>query len=178
MLISSLLADIERRFLADPVAVNRLRLEITPARGASLATLSFNWPQTLECDRFVEARQHLFQAILRGDEQLILQGSDLIALREPAENYASAYVDWLEAAMVRAASADAVTSRDAFEELRGALTVDSVALVIDDYRGRRREAVLLGPTHPLRITWHTTTHHLAHDLGTSSAAMAAKGPAG
>ncbi len=161
VLISSLLADIERRFLADPVAVNRLRLEITPARGASLATLSYSWPQTVECGRFVEARQHLFQAILRGDEQLILQGSDLIGLREPAENYASAYVDWLEAAMVRAASADAVTSRDAFEELRGALTVDSVVLVIDDYRGRRREAVLLGPTHPLRITWHTTWAHLA-----------------
>jgi DNA phosphorothioation-dependent restriction protein DptH len=103
----------------------------------------------------------LFQAILRGDEQLILQGSDLLGLREPAEKYASAYVDWLEAAMVRAASADAVTSRDAFEELRGALTVDSVVLVIDDYRGRRREAVLLGPTHPLRITWHTTWAHLA-----------------
>lgn len=161
VLVSSLLADIERRFLRDPVGVNRLRLEINANGRANPETMSFNWPDSEECQRFVEARKHLFQSILRGDEQLILQGTDLIELREPAENYASAYVDWLEAAMARAASADPVISRDGFEEMRGVLTVDSVVLVIHDYRGRRREAVLLGPTHPLRINWHTTWAHLA-----------------
>ncbi|MDO8312096.1 MAG: hypothetical protein Q7T25_09160, partial [Sideroxyarcus sp.] len=156
-----MLADIERKFLADPTGVNRLRLEITPTGGTNLATMSFKWPENDESARFIEARQRLFQSILRGEEQLILQGADLIQLREPAENYASAYVDWLEAAMARAASADSAVSRDAFEELRGALTVDSMVLVIHDYRGQRREAVLLGPTHPLRINWHTTWAHLA-----------------
>lgn len=161
VLVSSLLADIERRFLADPVAANRLRLEISATGVSTLATASFIWPETEECRRFVEARQRLFELVLRGDEQLILQGADLITLREPAENYASAYVDWLEGAMSRAASADPAISRVAFEELRGALTVDSVALVIHDYRGQSREAMLLGPTHPLRINWHTAWAQLA-----------------
>lgn len=161
VLVSSLLADIERRFLAGPVAVNRQRLEISPTGVATLVTTSFSWPESEECGRFVEARQRLFQAILRGDEQMILQGADLIALRGPAENYASAYVDWLEGAMSRAASSDPVISRLGFEELRGALTVDSVALVIHDYRGQSRDAVLLGPTHPLRVNWHTAWAQLA-----------------
>lgn len=161
VLVSSLLADIERRFLVDPVAANRLRLEISPTGVSTLATTSFIWPETDECRRFVEARQRLFKSILRGDEQLILQGADLIALREPAENYASAYVDWLEGAMSRAASADQAISRVAFEELRGALTVDSVVLLIHDYRGQSREAMLLGPTHPLRINWHAAWAQLA-----------------
>lgn len=161
VLVSSLLADIERRFLADPAGVNRLRLEIAPTGSANPTTMSFKWTETEECRRFVEVRQTLFQAILRGNEQLILQATDLLGLRRPAENYASAYVDWLEAAMARAASTDPVMSRDAFEELRDALTVDSVVLVIHNYRGQRRDAVLLGPTHPLRINWHTTWAHLA-----------------
>jgi hypothetical protein len=161
VLVSSMLADIERKFLVDPAGVNRLRLEITPTGGSNLAAISFKWPDNDECARFIEARQCLFQSILHGDEQLILQGANLIQLREPAENYASAYVAWLEAAMARAASADSAISREAFEELRGALTVDSMVLVIHDYRGQRREAVLLGPTHPLRINWHTTWAHLA-----------------
>lgn len=39
--------------------------------------------------------------------------------------------------------------------------MDSVALVLHDYRGRRREAVLLGPTHPLRMVWHAAWAQLA-----------------
>lgn len=161
ILVSSMLADIERMFLSAPAEVNRLRLEIMPTGRGGPAMMSFKWPETGECVRFIEARQCLFQTILRGDEQLILQGADLIQLRQPAENYASAYVEWLEAAMARAESADAAVSRAAFEELRCLLTVDSVVLVIHDYRGQRREAVLLGPTHPLRINWHTTWAHMA-----------------
>lgn len=161
VIVSSLLADIERRFLSDPVGVNRLRLEISPNGRADPATMFFKWPETEECQRFVDSRQHLFKAVLRDGENMIIQGTDLIELRQPAENYASAYVDWLEAAMARAASADPAISRDGFEEMRGALTVDSVVLIIHDYRGQRREAVLLGPAHPLRINWHTTWAHLA-----------------
>jgi DNA phosphorothioation-dependent restriction protein DptH len=46
------------------------------------------------------------------------------------------------------------------DELRYALTIDSVALVLEDYQGRRRDAVLLGPTHPLRANWHVAWSHL------------------
>lgn len=160
VIVSSLLADMERRFLAEPEITNRLRLEILPTGGVNLATTSFPWPASEECQRFVDTRRQLFQAVL-GSEQLILQGADLIALREPAENYASAYVDWLDAVMARASSIDPETARQALEELRNALSIDTALLVVNDYRGQRREAVLLSPTHPLRITWHTTWAHLA-----------------
>ena len=51
-------------------------------------------------------------------------------------------------------------SRQAFEELRCALTIDSVSLVLEDYQGRRRDAVLLSPTHPLRASWHVAWSQL------------------
>jgi len=161
VIVSSLLADMERRFLADPEATNRLRLEILPTGSFNLSTNSFSWPDSEECRRFVDARRELFQIIF-GSDQLILQGANLMALRETAENYAGAYVDWLEAIMARASSIDPGISRQALEELRSALSIDTAMLVINDYRGQRREAVLLAPTHPLRITWHTTWAHLAH----------------
>lgn len=50
--------------------------------------------------------------------------------------------------------------RQAFEELRCALTIDSVSLVLEDYQGRRRDAVLLSPTHPLRASWHVAWSQL------------------
>lgn len=59
VMVSSMLADIERKFLADPTGVNRLRLEITSTGGTNLATMSFKWPENDECARFIEARQRL-----------------------------------------------------------------------------------------------------------------------
>ncbi len=161
VLVSSTLAAVERAFLADPLGLNRSRLEIRATGAIERAPLSFPWPGTEEARRFGEARAELFSAVLQGDQQLIVQGADLLELMIPARNYADAYVAWLEAALARGAAPDASTARQGFEELRVALGVDSVSLVLRDYRGRRREAVLLGPTHPLRIVWHAAWAQLA-----------------
>lgn len=155
VIVSSVLADLERAFLSDPQGINRLRLEASVTGKQHRTNVSFTWPTSDEALRFLEARTNYFAEILQGDRQLITQANNLLALKEPAQNYASAYIDWLDVALKNAASSDVAIARRAFEELRCALTVDSVLLVLEDYRGQRREAVLLGPTHPLRVNWHS-----------------------
>ncbi|MBR8174284.1 hypothetical protein KDX27_42245 [Burkholderia cenocepacia] len=154
VLVSGLLANLERAFLGDPDGLNRLRLSVSASGVATRSTTSFKWPVTDEVARFREARAAFFVAVLKGDQRLIMQASDLLHLQEPAQNYAAAYLAWIDAVLARSSSTDATVVRQAMDELRCALTIDSVALVLEDYQGRRRDAVLLGPTHPLRANWH------------------------
>jgi DNA phosphorothioation-dependent restriction protein DptH len=155
VIVSSILAELERAFLSDPQGTNRLRLETSVTGKQHRTNVSFTWPNSDEALRFLDARANYFAEILQGDQQLITQANNLLVLKESAQNYASAYIDWLDVALKNAASSDVAIARRAFEELRYALTVDSVLLVLEDYRGQRREAVLLGPTHPLRVNWHS-----------------------
>ena len=161
VLTSSTLATGERAFLADPCGLNRLRLEVDATGALRQIPCSFPWPDTEEAQRFGEARAAFFSAVLQGDRQLILQGAPLLSLKNQVQNYASAYVVWLEAALAQAAAADSQRVRQGFAQLRAALSVDSISLRLQDYRGRRREAMLLGPIHPLRAIWHATWAQLA-----------------
>ncbi|MCC2869628.1 MAG: ATP-binding protein [Candidatus Accumulibacter phosphatis] len=160
VLVSSLLANLERAFLEDLQGLNRLRLSISASGVATRSTTSFKWPVSDEVTRFRDARESFFAAVLKGDQRLIMQASDLLSLQEPAQNYASAYLAWIDTALARASSTETAVARQAMDELRYALTIDSVALVVEDYQGRRRDAVLLGPTHPLRANWHVAWSHL------------------
>lgn len=158
--VSSLLANLERAFLEDPDGLNRLKLSINASGVATRSTTSFRWPASDEVVRFREARAEFFAAVLKGEQRLIMQASDLLDLQEPAQNYAAAYLSWIDVALTRSNSTDPAVARQAMDELRYALTVDSVSLVLEDYQGRRRDAVLLGPTHPLRANWHVAWSHL------------------
>lgn len=160
VLVSSLLANMERAILEDPEGVNRLRLSVSASGVATRSITSFKWPASEEVSRFRQARAQFFASVLRGDRRLVMQASDLLCLGGAAQDYAAAYLAWIDAALVRAGSTDAAIVRQAVDELRCALTVDSVALVLEDYQGRRRDAVLLGPTHPLRANWHVAWSHL------------------
>lgn len=160
VLVSGVLAGLERAFLGDLDGLNRLRLSINASGVATRSTISFKWPTSGEAARFRESRATFFGAVLQGDQRLIMQASNLLSLQEPAQNYAAAYLGWIDAVLVRCSSTDAAIARHAFNELRCALTIDSVALVLEDYQGRRRDAVLLGPTHPLRANWHVAWSQL------------------
>lgn len=160
VLVSGLLANLERAFLNDPDGLNRLRLSVSDSGVATRSTTSFKWPVSDEVAHFREVRAAFFTAVVQGDQRLILQASDLLCLQEPAQNYAAAYLAWIDAVLARSSSTDAAVAHQAMDELRCALTIDSVALVLEDYQGRRRDAVLLGPTHPLRANWHVAWSHL------------------
>ncbi|MET3441591.1 hypothetical protein ABIC94_002353 [Variovorax paradoxus] len=155
VLVSSELAALERAFLSDPHSTNRMRLEIAASGLVTRTNQSFPWPNSDEAQRFCGARAAFFSAVIDGEKQLVMQGADLIGLKELAQNYAAGYVAWLEAVLARAASGDETIARSAFDELKEALSLDTVSLLLRDYRGKQRDAILLGPMHPLRALWHT-----------------------
>lgn len=152
--VSSMLAELERAFLHAPDTANRLRLEVTPAGVRTRMAQSFAWPKSDEATRFRAARSSYFAAVVKGKERLITQAANLLALPDAAQDYAAAYLAWIDAVLLRTDAVDADSARAAMEELRCALTIDSVSMVLEDYQGRRRDALLLGPTHPLRANWH------------------------
>ena len=160
VLVSSQLASLERSFLDEPDSLNRLRLSINATGVATRSTTSFKWPESDEVTRFREARTEFFSSVLNGEKRFIMQACNFLDLQVSAQNYADAYLAWINAVLTRSNSTDAAIARQAMDELRCLLTLDSVALVLEDYQGRRRDAVLLGPTHPLRANWHATWSHL------------------
>jgi len=161
VLVSSVLADIELAFLNDPTGTCRLRMDIGAAGDVRRTSISLKWPESNEAQLFRQSRAEYFGVVVNGENQFVTQAAVLTAIRLPAQNYAGTYVTWLEAALARGGSADAAASRQGLEELRFALCIDSVSLVLQDYRGHRRDAVLLGPTHPMRANWHAAWAALA-----------------
>lgn len=154
VVVPGVLADLERAFLEDPEGTNRLRLEVTAAGTRTRSQYSFAWPNSDEVVRFREARATYFAILLKGDERLITQAANMLDLQDAVQDYSAAYLAWVDAVLRRAGSADAAVARTALEELRCALTLDTISVVLEDYQGRRRDALLLGPTHPLRANWH------------------------
>lgn len=154
VLVPGVLADLERALLHDPEGSNRLRLEVTATGVRTRSAQPFAWPTSDEVTRFKEARVAYFAAVAKGDERLITQAANLLELQDVAQDYAAAYLAWVDAVLRRADSADPAVVRVALEELRCALTLDTVSVVLEDYQGCRRDALLLGPTHPLRANWH------------------------
>lgn len=153
VVISGLLAQLERALLSNPRQTRCLRLDI-PLTGEPRISAFGDWPASEEAQTFIAARVAYFAAVAQNDLRLLLQ-VHLPDLTDSAQNYAAAYQAWLDALHLRAGTADAAMVSAALKELHCALTLDTVSIVLEDYQGVQREALLLGPTHPLRAAWHT-----------------------
>ena len=156
VLMSSTLADTERAFLSDPEVTNRLRLEVSASGQVTRSQHSFSWPTSEAVSRLVEARTAFFRQLLQGEKRLVSQAANLQEVLPEAQAYGAAYISWLQALFHRADTGGDGAAREALDELKLALSLDTVTLVLRDHRGRQRDAILLGPTHPLRALWHAT----------------------
>lgn len=154
--VSRALKSIEQRILAEPEGPISWRIPLNHGvPGTSTGEVN-GWPHGPAGDLFLEARTRYFEAVRGGTSELVTQGIDAAAHAELASNYAGAYLELL-ADLSRSAEATAKSdSRRAFADLRKVLALDSVLVAIVDHRGRRRDAVLVAPTHPLRALWFAT----------------------
>ena len=114
------------------------------------------WPTCDSCNRFLEARSVWFDAVRSGEAELITQAADFLQLQPLAIEYADAYRELLEGLLKLASGSSPGDTRDGISTLGRFLTLDTVSVTNIDYRGRRREAALLAPTHPLRVLWWAT----------------------
>ena len=170
--VSRALKSIEQKILAAPEGPISWRIPLNHGvPGTSTGEIN-GWPPGPAGDRFLAARTRYFEAIRGGTSELVTQGIDAAAHAELASDYAEAYRELLADLSRRAEATAKSDSQRAFADLRKVLALDSVLLAIVDHRGRRRDAVLVAPTHPLRALWFATWAR----LGTRWVAAAKSAP--
>ncbi|MEA2562106.1 MAG: phosphorothioation-dependent restriction protein DptH [Acidobacteriota bacterium] len=144
---------IEQRILSSPERPVSWRMQLHLGQPEPPTGDISDWPASIAARAFLDARAAYFSHVQQGSKELVSQGLDFLASAPKIISYAGAYVDLLKdlsGKIEREAGADQLK---AIVMLRTALAVDSVRLVVEDYRGHVREAALLAPTHPLRALW-------------------------
>lgn len=154
--ISRVLKNIEQKILAAPDGPINWRIPLQMGTPGQSTGEAVGWPQGQSGDRLLDARKRYFAAVRGGTAELVTQGVDAGVHAGSAYEYAAAYFALLVDLSQRAGSEEKSDSQRALADLRKVLTLDSVLLAIGDDRGRRREAVLVAPTHPLRALWFAT----------------------
>jgi DNA phosphorothioation-dependent restriction protein DptH len=164
--VSRALKSIEQKILATPEGPISWRIPLNHGvPGTSTGEVN-GWPQGA-CWRSLPRSAHalLRDAVRNGTSELVTQGTDAAAHADLASDYAGAYLELLADLSRRAEATAKSDSQRAFADLRKVLALDSVLLAIVDHRGRRRDAVLVAPTHPLRALWFATWAKLGAQLG-------------
>ena len=154
--VSRLLRDMERRILAEPdhPAGRRIRMAadaVDKTQGLSLTATAL--PASSAMTDFLAARREFFAAVRRGEADLIMQGLAFREVEESCLAYAQSYEALVHRLVRQAEASSGIERQKRLRALKTILTVDAVQVVLSDFRGRRREAMLLSPTHPLRALW-------------------------
>lgn len=152
--VSRALKSIEQKILGAPEGPISWRIPLHHGvPGPSTGEVN-GWPQGSA--RFLGARTRYFETVRDGTSELVTQGLDAAEHCELASDYAESYLELIADLSRRAESTTTSDSQRALADLRKVLALDSVLLAIVDHRERRRDAVLVAPTHPLRALWFAT----------------------
>lgn len=154
--VSRALKSIEQKILGAPDGPISWRIPVNHGVPGTSTGEVIGWPQGAVGERLLEARTRYFEAVRSGTSELVTQGVDASANADLVSDYAGAYLALLADLARRAEATARSDSQRAFADLRKVLALDSVLLAIVDHRGRRRDAVLVAPTHPLRALWFAT----------------------
>lgn len=151
--VSRALKALEQSILAAPTGPVAWRIAVRMGQPDKPTVEEARWPVTDECHDFLEARTAWFDAVRSGARELVTQAADLQALRPLAMAYANAYQSLIAALLQHAEASESVEGKATLIDLWRMLTLDTVTVAVIDHRGRRREAALVAPTHPLRVLW-------------------------
>jgi len=154
--ISRMLKSIEQRILAKPKHPSGWRMQINLDTAEYPSEAGTVLPATATMQSFLATREDFFSLIRRGTAELIMQGSSMIDLENRCLTYAGSYLDLIHSLMRQAETTSGVERQQHLQALRNVLAVDAIHIILTDFRGRHREAVLVAPTHPLRSLWLTS----------------------
>ncbi len=159
--VSRVLKDLEQRLLASPGEAHFWRLAISSSQTVDISADSAEWPDLPEIDEFRAARCELF-AKLRGDnDQQVVECIDLFPLREEIARFAERYLTVLAHGLRLAEAVGPDQQPEAIAKIQKFITLDTAVVDVADHRGGHRQALLIGPTHPLRLLWLATWLTLA-----------------
>lgn len=151
--LSRTLKIIEQRILAKPKHPSGWRMQINQNEAEYPSEISLVLPSTAAMQSFLSAREELFTAIRKDSTELIMQGLSFLEVEKECLAYAESYLDLVRNLMRQAETTSGTARQQYLQILRNVLAVDSIYVILTDFRGRHREAVLVAPTHPLRVLW-------------------------
>jgi hypothetical protein len=161
ILVSRQLKNLEHRILKSPDSPISWRLNINNTQVNDPVNGIIEWPKLDAVAPFLTARRIYFGKLLCGDKLLLSQGADFSILRADIVEYAGCYLNLINQAIRRAETQSGDGLKQSIEDLQKLLSLDSIEADLTDYRGDRRRAILVGPTHPLRAIWLVTWRYLA-----------------
>ena len=148
------LKNIEQAILASPERPVSWRMQIHAGQPHIPSGDLPEWENSAAARAFVDARSAYFKVVSRNTGNMVTQGLDVLSNRAVMLAYAASYVELLKVLAARVERETGAGQLDSIVATRTALAVDTVRLVVEDYRGQIREAALVAPTHPLRVLWH------------------------
>jgi hypothetical protein len=151
--LSRMLKTIEQRILAEPKHPSGWRMQINLDTPEPPSQVGLVLPSSNAMASFLAVRDELFASVRSGNSELVMQGFSLRDTQTQCLAYAEAYLDLVRGLIRQAETTSGHERQQHLQALRNVLAVDSVHVVLTDFRGRHREAVLAAPTHPLRVLW-------------------------
>ncbi|MGV8080003.1 MAG: ATP-binding protein [Syntrophales bacterium] len=156
IIVNSVLYDIERRNIVDPMNGGAWRIDarnMPLLKAADLQPVPISGNAIHSLTRFFELRKNLFQSIQEYDAFAVVETLDLRIFSGLIQDYAAAYRDTLDDVYQRlqesASDGDINNVLSLFQVINHLDTVQ-IRLGSPDDEG---EAVLMCPTHPLRLLW-------------------------
>jgi DNA phosphorothioation-dependent restriction protein DptH len=159
--VSSQLKELEQSILNNPENLSSWELNISPSSKTSIQVQSPIYKESAPFQKFIAARSQYFQKFTSTDTiGHLAQSIDWTTLESSCLEYANTYYTWLNDLRSQLEQTDRADTQ-ALQELKQALTIDAVHLTLTDFRGNAKEAILVGPTHPLRAIWFVTWAKIA-----------------
>jgi len=151
--LSRMLKTIEQRILAGPKHPSGWRMQINMDAAEPPSEVGLALPSTTAMQSFLAAREEFFSLVRQDTAELVMQGFSLAGYEASCLSYAEAYLDLIQSTMRQAETTSGSERQGHLQALRNVLAVDSIHVILTDFRGKHREAVLVAPTHPLRVLW-------------------------
>ncbi|EEY50714.1 hypothetical protein VIH_002347 [Vibrio cholerae CT 5369-93] len=149
--VTTYLKNFEQKILANPMAALTWRVEIRNHEASESGADAVDWPikgVESQFEKFKVARETYFQIIHQDEKELVSIAHDHVSSSHEAYLYSSSYLEYLAAVFQ-----ETEKGHDYSTELAALLRLDSLSIVIWNYDGSYKKAILLGPTHPLRALW-------------------------
>ena len=151
--LSRMLKTIEQRILAQPKHPSGWRMQVNLDTAEPPSEAGLTLPSSAAMASFLAAREELFSAVRKDTAEFIMQGLSFRDSEKECLAYAESYLDLIRNLVRQAEITSGAERQQHLQALRTVLAVDSVHVILTDFRGRHREAVLVSPTHPLRALW-------------------------
>ncbi len=151
--LSRTLKIIEQRILANPKHPSGWRMQINLDTAEPPSEVGLMLPTSAAMASFLAAREEFFAVVRKDSAELSMQGLLFHDSEKECLAYAERYLDLVRNLIRQAEMTSGGERQQHLQSLRNVLSVDSIHVILTDFRGRHREAVLVSPTHPVRALW-------------------------